>query len=108
MAHVAQIDENNVVLQVIVVSNDYEPNVEEFATQLLGGVWKQTSYNNNFRGTFASIGFTYNAEEDIFVAPQPFPSWIRNGCFWSAPVEKPLDGKFYKWNESEGLWNELS
>jgi len=78
MAHFAEIDENNVVLRVIVVSNDdcKDENGNEseavgaaFCNRLLGGVWKQTSYNANFRGVYAGIGYTYNAEFDVFVPP---------------------------------------
>jgi hypothetical protein len=70
MAHVAEIDENNIVIRVIVVSNDYEPNVEEFATELFGGVWKQTSYNGTFRENFAGIGFIYDQTLDAFLPPK--------------------------------------
>ena len=66
MAHAAEIDENNIVIRVVVISNDYEPNIEEFATELFGGVWKQTSYNARFRGKFAGIGDRYNATTDEF------------------------------------------
>lgn len=108
MAHCAEIV-NGIVVRVIVVSNEYEPNVEEWATEWAGGgTWKQTSYNGNTRGTFAGVGYSYNQEEDIFVVPQPYPSWHRVGSFWEAPVAKPEDGKIYQWNEETGSWNELS
>lgn len=72
MAHVAELNENNEVIRVIVVSNDYEPNVEEWATEWAGGgVWKQTSYNNKFRGVFAGIGYKYDPDLDIFIGPDP-------------------------------------
>jgi hypothetical protein len=71
MAHVAKLNENNVVTEVIVVSNDYEPNVEEFAAELLGGVWKQTSYNGTIRNNFAGIGYTYDPIDDAFIPPIP-------------------------------------
>jgi len=79
MAHFAKV-ENNTVTSVIVVSNDdcgggefpaSEPVGQEFLASLgLEGEWKQTSYNANFRGVYASIGFTYDAVNDVFVAPQ--------------------------------------
>jgi hypothetical protein len=78
MAHFAQIDEHNIVTQVIVVADSdcaggQFPNSEfagaYFCNRLLGGVWKQTSYNGNFRGRYAGIGFTYNPELDEFIAP---------------------------------------
>jgi hypothetical protein len=80
MAHFAQVDENNVVRQVIVVANsdcgggDFpasEPVGQAFINSLDGlqGTWLQTSYNGNFRGRYAGIGYTYDAELDEFVAP---------------------------------------
>lgn len=78
MAHFAQLNDDNIVVQVIVVSNDVllEDGVEkenkgiEFCQSLLGGIWKQTSYNNSFRGVYAGLGYFYDAENDVFVAPQ--------------------------------------
>jgi hypothetical protein len=108
MAHVAKLNENNEVIEVIVVSNDYEPNVEQFAIDLYGGNWKQTSYNGTIRGVFAGVGYIYDSENDVFVTPKPFSSWVQNGSFWFAPVAMPIDGKNYEWNETVGAWNELS
>ena len=84
MAHFAKLN-NNVVTQVIVLSNEVcgEPTLDFPETEALGqefiadilkldGEWKQTSYNNNFRGTYAGIGYTYDAVNDVFVAP-PVP-----------------------------------
>jgi hypothetical protein len=80
MAHFAQLDENNLVTQVIVLSNaavgEQFPESESvgvsfIAEQLrLPGVWVQTSYNGNFRGTYAGIGYTYDEQLDEFVAPE--------------------------------------
>ena len=78
MAHFAQLDDNNVVLRVIVVHNndckDAEGNESEavgvaFCQSLLGGNWKQTSYNGNMRGVYAGIGYTYNPTLDVFEPP---------------------------------------
>ena len=106
MAHCAEIIEG-VVVRVVVISNDYEPNVAEFAAELFGGTWFQTSYNSNFRGTYAGIGYSYNADEDIFIAPQPYPSWHRVGSFWQAPTPMPSDGR-YSWNEETLTWDEIA
>lgn len=105
MAHAAQLDENNKVMQVIVIDNEYEGRIEEFAAELFGGVWKQTSYNARIRGKYAAIGDTYNEAEDIFITPQPHPSWTRMGSYWNAPVPYPADGKFYQWNEEQLRWD---
>ena len=78
MAHFAELDENNIVLRVVVVSNDLildDNSVEQenigigYLRALLGGVWKQTSYNGNFRGTYAGIGDIYDAVTDTFTPP---------------------------------------
>lgn len=69
MAHCAEII-NGIVVRVVVISNDYEPNIEQFATDLFGGVWKQTSYNNNIRFNYAGIGYTYDEGKDAFIAPK--------------------------------------
>jgi hypothetical protein len=71
MAHFAQIDENNIVLQVLVVSNDLEERGAEFLSKDLGlgGTWIQTSYNATIRGKFAAIGDTFDSENDVFVCP---------------------------------------
>jgi len=86
MAHFAQVNDNNIVQQVIVVSNDdcgggdfpeSEPIGQAFITSLgLSGTWLQTSYNANFRNAYAGIGFTYDADLDEFVAPSPPPEEV--------------------------------
>lgn len=76
MAHFAELDDNNIVQRVIVVNNEVlldEDGIEQeaigikFCQDLLGGRWVQTSYNNNFRGTFAGIGFKYDEINDVFI-----------------------------------------
>jgi len=119
MAHFAELDENNVVKRVIVVGNadtsdasgvEKEHIGAAFCERLLGGVWKQTSYNGNMRKRYAGVGFTYNAALDAFVAPKPFASWTLNNTTadWDAPVAKPNDGKNYSWNESALAWEEMA
>ena len=117
MAHFAQIDENGVVLQVIAVKNEVlndlpfpesEPVGVEFCQSLFGAdtLWKQTSYNNNFRKSYAGIGYTYHADLDAFISMQPYPSWSLNtdACLWEAPVPRPNDGEFYNWDEENQVW----
>ena len=110
MAHFAKLDGNNLVTQVIVVSNDdtsdetgteYEAIGVGFWQKLLGGTttWKQTSYNalgNGYRGNFAGIGMTFMtdvetlgvAKTDVFISQQPYPSWTVgvNTAFWYPPT----------------------
>lgn len=84
MAHVAQLNEDNIVIQVIVVSNEYEPNVEQFAIDLFGGAWKQTSYNANIRKNYAGIGYLYNVTLDAFIPPKCHAEaiLIEETCLW--------------------------
>jgi hypothetical protein len=122
MAHFAQLDENNVVTQVIVVSNNelLDANGQEseelgiaFCQRLFGGNWKQTSYNHNMRKRYAGIGYSYNAELDAFVPPKPYASWVLNNteANWEAPVPLPSDAgqgeppKNYIWNEETTSWD---
>jgi hypothetical protein len=116
MAHFAKLDENNNVIAVHVVNNDVitvdgnesEQAGVDFLTSLHGHtLWKQTSYNSTFRGAYAGLGYVYNTEEDIFVAPQPYTSWIRSGSFWNAPTPMPSDGSVYKWDEDSLSWVEV-
>jgi len=118
MAHFAKLDENNVVIEVNVVSNevvnnlpfpDSEPLGTAFLTEWSGGYsnWKQTSYNKNFRGNYAGVGMVYRADIDVFVNPQPFPSWfLDSNALWQAPVPYPNDGKLYGWDETTQSWVE--
>jgi hypothetical protein len=117
MAHFAQIDENNMVVSVIVVDNKDTADVNgvekeyigaAFCERLFGGTWKQTSYNGNLRKNYAGIGYTYQADIDAFVAPQPFPSWILDdNAQWQAPVAMPTDEKKYSWDEATTSWIEI-
>lgn len=120
MAHFAQLDDDNAVLQVIVVHDndckDAEGNESEAAgakfCQSLFGVqtnWKQTSYNASIRKNYAGIGYTYDAGRDAFIAPKPYASWILDEatCQWGAPIDKPQDGKTYRWDEPTTSWVEV-
>jgi len=112
MAHYAFLDENNIVTEVIPGRNEDEvvdgiSDWEAWYGEFRGQKCVRTSYNNNIRGTYAGIGYYYNEEEDIFVVPQPYPSWTRNGSFWEAPEEYPTDDKIYTWNENHKAWEEV-
>ena len=103
MAHFAEINSDNQVLRVIVVADEHETNGTEWCNNLLGGTWVQTSYNNRIRKQYAGIGFTYDPDADVFVAPQPFPSWtLDSNHDWQPPTPKP-EGD-YSWNEEELEW----
>mgnify|MGYP003148853358 CR=1 FL=1 len=103
MSHFAKIDSNNVVTQVIVAEQDF------INSGVVGDsfLWVQTSYNNNFRKVYAGIGFTYDKANDVFIKPQPFPSWTLDASFdWQPPTAMPDDDKMYSWNEDTQTWDE--
>jgi hypothetical protein len=110
MAHYAFLDENNFVTEVIVGIDETELieglDPETWYANFRGQVCKRTSYNSKIRGIYAGVGFSYNQDEDIFVEPKPYESWIRLGSFWNAPIEYPNDGKRYSWDEELGNWVE--
>jgi len=113
MAHFAELDSNNVVLRVIVVDNkdtsdaygvEKEHIGAAFCERVLGGTWKQTSYNGNMRKNYAGIGYTYHEDIDAFAAPQPYPSWTLDAdARWQAPTPMPTDG-MYTWDEATTSW----
>jgi hypothetical protein len=117
MAYFAQLDSSYIVTEVISVNNntidnlpfpESEPVGVAFLQSLFGSttIWKQTSYNANFRKNYAGIGYTYDPVLDAFIAPQPYPSWLLNTttCQWQAPVPYPDDGKTYIWDEATLSW----
>jgi hypothetical protein len=116
MAHFAELDENNIVLRVIVVHNneliDGEENESEqlgidFCVAHFGGTWIQTSYNANFRKNYASVGFAYDPIADVFIEPQPYPSWsLDSDQKWQPPTPMPTEGAWY-WNEENTEWVEI-
>jgi hypothetical protein len=119
MAHFAEVNADNIVQRVIVVDNndckDAEGNESEavgaaFCNTLLGGIWKQTSYNGNTRKNYAGIGYTFDEGRDAFIPPKPYSKWILNEdtCNWEAPIEMPVEeGKFFTWNDNKGEWEEI-
>jgi hypothetical protein len=118
MAHFAQLDDNNTVIWVTCIDNEIITDENGNESEELGikhihdtipnstnYKWKQTSYNNNFRGRYAGIGFSYDEELDAFIGPQIYPSWTLNvdTFCWEPPVPKPeVDENSiidYHWNE---------
>lgn len=116
MAHFAQLNENNIVIQVIVVSNsdilDSDGNESEakgiaFCQSILGEEtrWVQTSYNGNFRVRYAAVDGEYDEERDAFINPRPFPSWSLDqvDLEWKPPV--PAGPGQYIWDEQNQTWS---
>lgn len=109
MAHFARVTQNNIVDQVLVVPDDQEHRGQDYLANDLGldGNWIQTSYNNQIRKQYAGIGFSYDPIADVFIAPQPFPSWVLNDNHdWQAPVPMPTQGDWF-WDESFSSWIEI-
>jgi hypothetical protein len=113
MAHFAQIDENNIVVQVIVAEQDF---IDSGAVGD-SSKWIQTSYNTHagqhpdgrpLRKNYAGIGYTYDSVRDAFIPPKPFESWLLNEetCLWYPPVPMPNDDKYYIWDEETISWKE--
>jgi hypothetical protein len=109
MSHFAELDENNIVIQVLVGDNDLPDEGLSWFLENLGGRWVQTSFNGNIRKNFAGVGFTYDEELDAFIPPKQFESWVldEDAANWKAPVDYPSDGKKYYWNEDLVKWSEI-
>jgi len=118
MAYFAKLGTGNIVENVISINNTVITDANGIEQEQLGvdfinklyntrDVWKQTSYNNNFRKNYAGIGYSYDQQRDAFIAPKPFNSWIlnENTCRWEAPVAYPQDNNIYSWNEQTKSWD---
>ena len=115
MAHFAELNENNIVKQVIVINNAVLLNADNNESEVIGidfceslyghRDWVQTSYNGNIRYNFAGQGYTYDEDNDAFYAPQPFASWSLNENYiWEAPIPMPEDDNIYAWDEENQEW----
>jgi hypothetical protein len=110
MAHYAFLDNNNIVTEVIVGIDETETieglDTETWYGNFRGQTCKRTSYNNRIRKQYAGIGYKYNADADVFIAPQPFASWSLNVNFdWQAPTPRP-EGRNWFWDEESLTWIE--
>ena len=117
MSHFAKVLDGRVI-QVIVAEPDFFKTFVDSSP----GQWLQTSYNTRgnihygangepdggeaLRGNYAGIGYTYDQSNDVFYAPQPYPSWVLNQStwLWSAPVPYPADDQRYVWDEAAMNW----
>ena len=120
MAHFAELDKDNQVIQVMVIDNselldessqEQESKGKTFLSNLLGSdrKWVQTSYNHRIRKQYAGIGYYYDSDKDKFIAPRPFPSWsLDENDDWQAPVAfnegTAMDGVSYYWDEERQIW----
>lgn len=108
MAHYAFLDDNKIVTEVITGKDENELieglDPETWYGQFRGQQCVRTSYNNRIRKQYAGIGYTYDPIDDVFVSPQPFPSWtLDNNHDWQPPIPQPADG-FWTWDEDTLTW----
>lgn len=120
MAYFAELDENGIVVQVISISNSDAPDPAPSNSETLGrafianvlglpGDWRQTSYHGNFRKQYCGPGYRYDADGDVFVAPQPYPSWnLDENYDWQPPVPMPTEGGPWVWDEATMSWVEVT
>ena len=112
MAHYAFLDNNNIVTEVITGIHETELieglDTETWYSNFRGQVCKRTSYNGNIRANYAGIGYIYNSDFDVFIAPRPYTSWKLNYTTyeWEAPVAMPeeIEGHIWKWSEINKEW----
>ena len=128
MAHYAFINSENTVVQVITGVDENITQIDldgtevggsseaweqfyESQPQFAGLTCKRTSYNRNIRANYAGIGYKYDKDFDVFIAPQPFPSWKLNYTIyqWEAPVAMPesIEGFIWRWSEYNKEWIKL-
>ena len=120
MAHFAELDENDIVLRVVVIGNEFTTvdGVEDealgvaFCHSLFGPDtrWAQTSYNNKIRARYAGIGYFFDRQNDVFITPKPYESWTLDPVSyplsydWVAPVPRPDRDSMYDWDEASLSW----
>lgn len=118
MANFALIKEN-IVIAVIVIDNEKlisnGVEIEQLGIDFIDSLniksiydydtIRQTSYNSNFRNTYAGIGFTYDSVNNVFISPKPFDDWTLVDFKWTAPIPYPNDGNHYIWKD--GDWEEI-
>ena len=113
MSHFAKVCDGKVVNVIVAEQEFFDTFIDSSA-----GTWLQTSYNTYgnkhtqggtpLRGNYAGIGYSYDATNDVFVAPKPFESWLLSADYlWETPVAYPTDGKVYTWNEATLNWVEV-
>jgi len=145
MATFAKISDSNQVLAVVIVSDSDTQNAEGVEEESVGqafleknnnwpaAMWIQTSYNTwqhthssgdnskAFRGNYASVGFTWDADNEVFWPIKPFDSWVKHTetASWKSPIgdapalpsEKQAQNNAkshawgYQWNETDRSWD---
>ena len=108
MSHFAKLDANNTVI-FVTVGRQEDDGLEEELNSRTGDVYRQTYIDGSARFNYAGLGFTYDADRDAFIPPQPYPSWVLDEatCLWVAPIDYPADGGQYVWDEETTDWVEV-
>lgn len=106
MSHWAQLDENNIVIQVLVGDNNSDDEGYSLLVETFGGKWVKTSYNGNIRKRFAGIGYTYNEELDIFLEPKPYEDWVIDSASldWAPSIPFPENELPHRWDQDTKTW----
>ena len=116
MASWAELDENNVVINLTIGDNNDPDEGYQWLIDNLGGRWVQTSFHTRgnkhklgkepFRKNYAGIGYIYDEERDAFIPPKPFSSWSldEETCLWEAPILKPNETDIFDWDEENQKW----
>jgi hypothetical protein len=112
MAHYAFINDDNIVIEVITGVDETElidgQDPETWYGHFRGQRCVRTSYNGNIRKHFAGVGYTYDETADVFISPQPFPSWtLDDNHDWQPPTPQP-EGPFWEWNETGQTWVQVT
>ena len=112
MAHYAFLNENNIVTEVIVGIDETQLieglDPETWYSNFRGQTCKRTSYNGKIRKQLAGVGYSYDPIADVFIAAQPYPSWLLNQNFdWEPPTPKPING-FWYWDEDSLTWIKIN
>ena len=97
---------DGIVIECIVADQDFIDSYIDTSA----GTWLETREDGSIRKNYAGIGFTYDAQNDAFIAPKPFESWVLNEetFIWECPVAYPDDGNRYNWNETDQQWDEVT
>ena len=122
MAHFAQLNSDNIVINVIKLSNEQCQDENGNESEVVGraiceshrpGTYVQTSYNGNIRGQYAGIGMYYHAEHDIFIGrcPRGREGYVYNTTteMWEPPTPEPehREGVTVRWNSETTQWDEI-
>lgn len=110
MIYWAELDENNIVQKVVVseISNE-DPDGYNWLIDNFGGSWIRTYIDGYSGKRFARVGYYYDSQNDVFIPPQPYPSWTLNQDYlWEAPFAKPEGESNSYWNEDSLSWVEIN